>query len=85
MKVYVLYFSTYGHGMFGSINTRKSTLGIYASEDAVKREIATIKENYSTNSPSATVSDRPDGRGFSVSSYDCAPGWWEYEEQEVME
>lgn len=85
MKVYILYFSTYGHGLFGSMNTRTETLGIYASEEGVKQKIATIKEKFAANSPGSTITDQPDGRGFSVSSYDCAPGWWEYKEQEVIE
>jgi hypothetical protein len=85
MKVYILYFRTYGHGMFGSTNTRTETLGVYASEEGVKQKLAPIKESFLNKGEGIVVEDLPNGKGFSVSSMYIIPGWWEYKEEEVIE
>jgi hypothetical protein len=75
--------------MFSSYSDNISTLGTYATEDDVTKELAKIKEKFLSNGPGFITEDHEDGHGFSygheMGSMSFEPGAYLYKEQEVIE
>lgn len=87
MKVYILKFSYHISGKFGG-HDHNETLATYASEEAVKKELDKRKEKFLSQGEGFKVHDDEDGRGFcgyhEMGDMSFVPGYWNYEEQEVI-
>lgn len=74
-------------GMMG--HDHQEILGTYSSEESVKRELNKIKEKFLEGGPGYRVQDNDDNTGFcgyhEMGSMSFIPGYWKYEEQEVIE
>ena len=88
MKVYILKFSYHIGGLMGG-HDHHETLGTYATEEGAKKELQKIKDKFLSQGSGYKVQDAEDGKGFcgyhEMGSMSFAPGWWKYEEQEVIE
>lgn len=64
-------------------------LGTYSSIDSVKKELDKIKGKFLEGGPGFKIQDNEDGSGFcgyhEMGSMSFTPGYWKFEEQEVIE
>ncbi len=88
MKVYILKFQYHMGGFRGGYDHHE-ILGIYASEDSVKKELDKRKEKFLAEGNGFKVQDHENGCGFvgyhEMGSMSFIPGNWSYEEHEVKE
>jgi hypothetical protein len=89
MKVYILKFHMEMHSFRGPGWSEDKVLGTYASEERVKEELEKLKKEFLANGWGYKVQDNKDGRGFcgyhEMGSMSFIPGYWHYEEQDVIE
>jgi hypothetical protein len=83
MKVYILKFDIYS-----SKHTSSKNVEVYSSEQSVKEKLEKLKEEFLANGPGFKISIKEDGRGFcgyhEMGSMSFVPGYWSYEEHELI-